>query len=167
MRELIERNGLEPEAMVSCLFTTTEDLDAEFPAVAARDLGLDNGAAAVLPRDPRPRLDAAGDPGDAPLLRAGGARARPRLRRRGAEAAGRPPRRPVAALVRRPSQSAPMTITFAEKLARMPGYQAGVPTGQAPEAIAAGEHRPARLQRVAVPAAPEGGRGDRSGRRRR
>lgn len=41
MRELIERNGLEPEAMVSCLFTTTEDLDAEFPAVAARKLGLD------------------------------------------------------------------------------------------------------------------------------
>ena len=40
MRALIERNGLEPEAMVSCLFTTTEDLDAEFPAVAARDLGL-------------------------------------------------------------------------------------------------------------------------------
>jgi chorismate mutase len=40
MRGLIERNRLEPEAMVSCLFTTTEDLDAEFPAVAARDLGL-------------------------------------------------------------------------------------------------------------------------------
>jgi chorismate mutase len=40
MRGLIERNGLEPEAMVSCLFTTTDDLDAEFPAVAARDLGL-------------------------------------------------------------------------------------------------------------------------------
>lgn len=40
MRELIDRNGLEPEAMVSCLFTTTDDLDAEFPAVAARDLGL-------------------------------------------------------------------------------------------------------------------------------
>jgi histidinol-phosphate aminotransferase len=31
-----------------------------------------------------------------------------------------------------------MTITFAEKLARMPGYQAGVPTGQAPESIASG-----------------------------
>jgi chorismate mutase len=41
MRELIERNGLEPADMVSCLFTTTEDLDAEFPAVAARNLGLD------------------------------------------------------------------------------------------------------------------------------
>jgi chorismate mutase len=42
MRVLIERNRLEPEAMVSCLFTTTEDLDAEFPAVAARGLGLDS-----------------------------------------------------------------------------------------------------------------------------
>ncbi|HEV7399466.1 MAG TPA: histidinol-phosphate transaminase [Solirubrobacterales bacterium] len=31
-----------------------------------------------------------------------------------------------------------MSVIFAEKLARMPGYQAGVPTGQAPEAIAAG-----------------------------
>lgn len=40
MRELMERNRLEPEAMVSCLFTTTDDLDAEFPAVAARNLGL-------------------------------------------------------------------------------------------------------------------------------
>jgi chorismate mutase len=40
MRGLMERNRLEPEAMVSCLFTTTDDLDAEFPAVAARRLGL-------------------------------------------------------------------------------------------------------------------------------
>jgi histidinol-phosphate aminotransferase len=31
-----------------------------------------------------------------------------------------------------------MTVTFAEKLARIPGYQAGVPKGQAPEAIASG-----------------------------
>ena len=41
MRTLIERNSLESEAMVSCIFTTTADLDAEFPAVAARQLGLD------------------------------------------------------------------------------------------------------------------------------
>ena len=41
MRELMERNGLEPSAMVSCIFTMTNDLDAEFPAVAARRLGLD------------------------------------------------------------------------------------------------------------------------------
>jgi chorismate mutase len=41
MRELIERNGLGAEEMVSCIFTLTGDLDAEFPAVAARRLGLD------------------------------------------------------------------------------------------------------------------------------
>jgi chorismate mutase len=40
MRTLIERNALEPEEMVSCIFTCTEDLNAEFPAVAARRLGL-------------------------------------------------------------------------------------------------------------------------------
>jgi chorismate mutase len=40
MRELMERNSLAPEAMVSCIFTLTQDLDAEFPAVAARRLGL-------------------------------------------------------------------------------------------------------------------------------
>lgn len=42
MGALLDRNGLGPEAMVSCLFTTTDDLDAEFPAVAARNLGLDS-----------------------------------------------------------------------------------------------------------------------------
>jgi chorismate mutase len=41
MRELMSRNRLEPAAMVSCIFTLTDDLDAEFPAVAARRLGLD------------------------------------------------------------------------------------------------------------------------------
>jgi chorismate mutase len=40
--ELIARNGLETERMVSCLFTCTGDLDAEFPALAARELGLDS-----------------------------------------------------------------------------------------------------------------------------
>jgi chorismate mutase len=41
MRNLMERNNLAPESMVSCFFTCTEDLDAEFPAVAARGVGLD------------------------------------------------------------------------------------------------------------------------------
>ena len=41
MRELLARNGLRAERIVSCFFTCTEDLDAEFPAVAARELGLD------------------------------------------------------------------------------------------------------------------------------
>jgi chorismate mutase len=41
MRELMQRNQLDPEQMVSCLFTVTSDLNAEFPAVAARRVGLD------------------------------------------------------------------------------------------------------------------------------
>ena len=36
----MERNALAPEDMVSCIFTCTDDLNAEFPAVAARHLGL-------------------------------------------------------------------------------------------------------------------------------
>jgi chorismate mutase len=42
MGELMERNGLSPERIVSCLFTCTDDLDAQFPAFAARRLGLDD-----------------------------------------------------------------------------------------------------------------------------
>ncbi len=40
MRELMSRNAVEADAMVSCIFTNTEDLDAQFPAVAARRMGL-------------------------------------------------------------------------------------------------------------------------------
>lgn len=40
VKELIARNDLEPERMVSCIFTSTHNLNAEFPAVAARQLGL-------------------------------------------------------------------------------------------------------------------------------
>ena len=40
MHELLGRNGLETGDLVSCLFTLTPDLDAEFPAVAARRMGL-------------------------------------------------------------------------------------------------------------------------------
>lgn len=41
MLEIMARNELVPDAMVSCIFTVTADLDAEFPAVAARSVGLD------------------------------------------------------------------------------------------------------------------------------
>jgi chorismate mutase len=46
MREIMERNALAPEDVVSCIFTATDDLDAEFPAVAARELGF--GAVPLL-----------------------------------------------------------------------------------------------------------------------
>jgi chorismate mutase len=38
--EIVERNAIPPENMVSCIFTCTADLDAEFPALAARNLGM-------------------------------------------------------------------------------------------------------------------------------
>jgi chorismate mutase len=37
---LLERNDIEHDQLVSIIFTATEDLTSEFPAVAARDLGL-------------------------------------------------------------------------------------------------------------------------------
>jgi chorismate mutase len=40
MHELMARNSLAPDQLVSCIFTVTDDLDAEFPAVAARQIGL-------------------------------------------------------------------------------------------------------------------------------
>jgi chorismate mutase len=41
MSEIMARNELEPDQAVSCIFTVTEDLTAEFPAVAARALGFE------------------------------------------------------------------------------------------------------------------------------
>jgi chorismate mutase len=41
VRTMLERNGLQAADLVSCIFTVTHDLDAEFPAVAARRIGLD------------------------------------------------------------------------------------------------------------------------------
>jgi chorismate mutase len=40
MRALMDQNALEADDLVSCIFTCTDDLDAEFPAVAARRMGL-------------------------------------------------------------------------------------------------------------------------------
>lgn len=40
MHELLQRNALGADDLVSCLFTLTPDLHAEFPAVAAREMGL-------------------------------------------------------------------------------------------------------------------------------
>ncbi|MGI9539698.1 MAG: chorismate mutase [Miltoncostaeaceae bacterium] len=40
VREVLERNGLGADDLISIIFTSTEDLCAEFPAVAAREMGL-------------------------------------------------------------------------------------------------------------------------------
>src|SRR3954453_15594960 len=41
MRDIMERNALAPDRVVSCIFPLPDDLDAEFPAVAARKLGFE------------------------------------------------------------------------------------------------------------------------------
>ena len=40
MREILARNKLGGDDLVSCIFTLTPDLDATFPAAAAREMGL-------------------------------------------------------------------------------------------------------------------------------
>ncbi|HEY7802706.1 MAG TPA: chorismate mutase [Dehalococcoidia bacterium] len=39
LRAIIEANGVERDDVASVFFSTTPDLDAEFPAVAARNIG--------------------------------------------------------------------------------------------------------------------------------
>ena len=36
---MIDANGIDPDDVASAFFTTTPDLNAEFPAVAARQMG--------------------------------------------------------------------------------------------------------------------------------
>lgn len=38
--EMLARNGLDPDVLISVIFTATDDLNAAFPAEAARAVGL-------------------------------------------------------------------------------------------------------------------------------
>lgn len=40
--KIVEANGINEEDIASIIFTTTNDLDAEFPALSARQLGWNN-----------------------------------------------------------------------------------------------------------------------------
>jgi len=44
LREMLARNGLGPDDVISVFFTATHDLTAAFPAAAARALGLSEAA---------------------------------------------------------------------------------------------------------------------------
>ena len=44
LHELIEANDIQQEQVATVIFTTTRDLNAEFPAVAARQIGWTNVA---------------------------------------------------------------------------------------------------------------------------
>jgi len=41
VEQVLTRNELGPDDLISCVFTVTDDLDADFPAAAARQMGLD------------------------------------------------------------------------------------------------------------------------------
>ena len=41
--DVMTRNGLVTDDVISVVFTATPDLDAEFPALAARKIGVDAG----------------------------------------------------------------------------------------------------------------------------
>jgi chorismate mutase len=55
MQQIMDRNSLAPEHVVSCIFTATKDLNAEFPAVAARALGFDRVPLLCAQEIPVPR----------------------------------------------------------------------------------------------------------------
>jgi chorismate mutase len=55
MSAIMQRNGLSPENVVSCIFTATNDLNAEFPAVAARAVGFDRVPLLCAQEIPVPR----------------------------------------------------------------------------------------------------------------
>ena len=40
LREMLERNGVDHDELVSILFTATDDVHSAFPAAAARTIGL-------------------------------------------------------------------------------------------------------------------------------
>lgn len=42
LREILEENGIESEDIAAIIFTTTQDLNAAFPAEAARKMGFDD-----------------------------------------------------------------------------------------------------------------------------
>ena len=39
LEQLVDANEIQPDDLAAAIFTTTEDLNAEFPAVAARQIG--------------------------------------------------------------------------------------------------------------------------------
>ena len=100
VEEMLERNAIAHDDLVSIIFTATDDITAEFPATAARALGLgDVPLLCARELGDRPR-HAARDPGaDALLRRPAAQRAPPRVPRGRAHAPRRPPGLTVAGRV--------------------------------------------------------------------
>lgn len=54
LHQMVELNALEPEQVVSVIFTTTPDLTSAFPACAARELGWHDAALLCMSEIPVP-----------------------------------------------------------------------------------------------------------------
>jgi len=54
LEEIFKLNNIEPEALVSIIFTVTPDIRSEFPAVAARQLGLADTPLICMLEIPKP-----------------------------------------------------------------------------------------------------------------
>ena len=112
MRELMARNELEPERMVSCIFTRHRGPRRRVPRRRGAQHRAQRGAADVRARGARPRLAAARDPRPGPLLRPRGAPPAARVPARGTRAQGRPRVGTIGAV----------PIEFAQRISRIPSY---------------------------------------------
>ena len=153
MRELMSRNGLEPDDFVSVILTCTDDLNAQFPAVGARAVGLDQ-----VPLLCNRELDVPG--AMERVIRV--------LAHYYAPARGTGPSTSISA--RRRSCAPTYTRRNDGCLLREAGPDPGLRRrragGQGAGVDRRRGDRPARLERVTLGPAPEGDRGDRARRRR-
>ena len=124
MRELMRRNELGPSDFVSVILTCTDDLNAQFPAVGARAVGLDQ-----VPLLCNRELDVPG--------------AMERVIRVLAHYYAPAEHQPAHVYLgqtqeaaRRPALGPMSSLSSLRSLGRIPGYVAGAPAGKAPEAIA-------------------------------
>ena len=116
MREMLGRNGLATDDLVSCLFTLTPDLDAEFPAVAARRIGLG--------RVPLMCAQEIGVPGAMRSVIRVLIHAYADARHEPSTSTWARPRRSARTCTPRSRLSAAMPIEFAERIRRIPVYPA-------------------------------------------
>ena len=145
--------------MVSCIFSATGDLDAEFPAVAARDLGLNRVPLLCAREIDVPGVARARDPRAAPLLRRRGPRRPARVPRRGAQAARGPARPPS-------NVSSSHGDHLRGKARPHPSLRGGHRQRRRAPRARPRRRRAARLERVALRAGRGGRRGGPRSRRR-
>ena len=95
--EMISRNNIDHEDLVSVIFTATDDLHSQFPATAARAHRAGRRAAALRARARRGRRHGPHDPrAHAPVPRGRPQRSAPRVPRGREDPSRRPPRVSVA-----------------------------------------------------------------------